>query len=81
MTRLVLVQRLFACSAVWLVTLTGHVGAQDHTEYEPADIAYGLTLYRSQCATCHGSKWVRGLGLEVGEALIFPIMWETERRW
>jgi putative heme-binding domain-containing protein len=64
MTRLVLGRRVLACGAIWLVGLAGGVGAQDHADYEAADIEYGLTLYLSQCATCHGEGGAEIAGVD-----------------
>ena len=65
MNGFVLVQWLFACAAIWQIGFAGPVLAQDHTEYEAADIEYGLTLYRSQCATCHGESGAEIAGVDL----------------
>ena len=65
MRRIVLVQRLFVGAAIWLVGLAGQGGAQDHTEYEAADIEYGLAVYRSQCVTCHGESGAEIAGVDL----------------
>ena len=65
MNGFVLVRWLFACAAVWQIVFAGPVLAQDHTEYEAADIEYGLTLYRSQCATCHGESGAEIAGVDL----------------
>lgn len=51
-----LVRPVLACAALAVIAMAARVNAQDHTEYDPADIQYGLTLYRSQCAVCHGES-------------------------
>ncbi len=42
--------------------------AQDHAEYEPADIEYGRSVYLEQCAACHGEDGdaVAGVDLRGG---------------
>ncbi len=65
MNGFVLVRWLFACAAIWQIVFAGPVLAQDHTEYEAADIEYGLTLYRSQCATCHGESGAEIAGVDL----------------
>ena len=40
--------------ALGLLGFAGQAGAQPPDRYERADIEYGLTVYRSQCAICHG---------------------------
>ena len=69
MRRLVFLQRVFACAAIGLIGLGGQVGAQDHTEYDPVDIEYGLGVYRAQCATCHGESGdeIAGVDLRSGQ--------------
>ena len=54
MSRPVFVQWQSVCAALLLIGWGGPAQAQDHTEYDPADIEYGLSVYRSQCVTCHG---------------------------
>ena len=54
MNRKLFVRRLSAGAAIWLVWSIGQGRAQDHADYEPADIEYGLSVYRAQCVTCHG---------------------------
>ena len=42
----------------WLLAVSSSARAQvggDHTDYLPADIAFGATLYAKQCAQCHGA--------------------------
>ena len=60
--------RLSAC-AVLLIGWGGAAQAQDHTEYDPADIEYGLSVYRSQCVTCHGDAGdgIAGVDLRSGQ--------------
>ena len=54
MNRKLFARRLTAGAAIWLVWAIGQGRAQDHADYEPADIEYGLSVYRAQCVTCHG---------------------------
>lgn len=65
MRRLVLAQRLLAGAACAVMGMIGQAGAQDHAEYEPADIEYGLSVYRSQCATCHGESGAEIAGVDL----------------
>jgi putative heme-binding domain-containing protein len=39
--------------------------AQDHTEYEPADIAYGQTVYARECAVCHAEDGAGIAGVDL----------------
>ena len=41
------------CVALGLVGLVGQARAQGRADDARADIEYGLTVYRAQCATCH----------------------------
>ena len=56
MNQLMVVRRLSVCVTVWLLAFNGPVSAQGHTDYEAADIEYGISVYRAQCATCHGES-------------------------
>ena len=56
---------LAAGAAVWLAAAGGTAGAQDHTEYEPADIAYGQTVYATECAVCHGEDGAGVAGVDL----------------
>ena len=69
MHRVVCVQRVSACVVMWLVGFGGAGGAQDHGEYEQADIEYGLSVYGAQCATCHGESGdaIAGVDLRSGQ--------------
>ena len=60
---------LSVCTALLLIVWTGQAHAQDHTEYDPADIEYGLSVYRSQCVTCHGDTGdgIAGTNLRSGQ--------------
>ena len=60
---------LSVCTALLLIGWTGQAHAQDHTEYDPADIEYGLSVYRSQCVTCHGDSGdgIAGVNLRSGQ--------------
>jgi cytochrome c oxidase cbb3-type subunit 3 len=49
-------QYLLVCVALGLLGLGGQVGAQSPEGYARADIEYGLTVYRRECATCHGDS-------------------------
>ena len=42
--------------ALGLLGLGGQLWAQVPERYERADIEYGLSVYRSQCVTCHGEN-------------------------
>ena len=68
MSRSILVG-LSVCAALLLIGWTGQAHAQDHTEYDPADIEYGLRVYRSQCVTCHGDTGdgIAGVNLRSGQ--------------
>ena len=68
MSRSILVG-LSVCAALLLIGWTGQAHAQDHTEYDPADIEYGLSVYRSQCVTCHGDTGdgIAGVNLRSGQ--------------
>ena len=61
-------RRLSVC-AVLLFWWSGPAQAQDHGEYDPADIEYGLSVYRSQCVTCHGDSGdgIAGVNLRSGQ--------------
>ena len=64
-----LARRLVVGTAVWLAGAFGSpAGAQDHTEYEPADIAYGQTVYARECAVCHAEDGagIAGVDLRTG---------------
>ena len=69
MNQPVFLQRVSACAVIWLVGFGGQVGAQDHGDYERADIEYGLSVYRAQCATCHGENGdsIAGVDLRSGQ--------------
>lgn len=59
-------------TAIGLIALGGRVSvtAQQHAgQYEPADIEYGLAVYRAQCVTCHGDNGdgVAGVDLRGGQ--------------
>ena len=60
--------RISAFAALGLLTFAAQGGAQ-HREYARADIEYGLTVYRSQCAVCHGEDGnaVAGVDLRSGQ--------------
>ena len=51
-----------------LMASIGQGHAQDHAEYEPADIEYGRGVYLEQCASCHGEDGdgVAGVDLRSG---------------
>ena len=68
MQRLISGRRLFVGAALCLIAGIGQGQAQDHTQYEPADIEYGLSVYLEQCAACHGEAGdgVAGVDLRSG---------------
>ena len=45
-----------ALVALGLIGSGEQLGAQGPGDYERADIEYGLTVYRGQCAVCHGEN-------------------------
>ena len=51
--------------ALCLILGIGQGYAQDHTEYEPADIEYGRTVYLEQCAVCHGEGGAAVAGVDL----------------
>jgi putative heme-binding domain-containing protein len=61
-------RRLSVCAAL-LLCWSGLALAQDHADYDPADIEYGLSVYRAQCVTCHGDSGdgVAGVNLRSGQ--------------
>ncbi len=61
-------RRWVAGAAIWLAASAGAGRAQDHVEHDPADIEYGLGVYRAQCASCHGETGdgVAGVDLRSG---------------
>ena len=61
--------RAIAGAALLLVAGVGQSFAQDHTQYEPADIEYGRSVYLEQCAACHGEDGaaVAGVDLRSGQ--------------
>ena len=69
MQRLIRGRWLVACAGFCLVAGIGQGHAQDHTEYEPADIEYGRSVYLEQCAACHGENGaaVAGVDLRSGQ--------------
>ena len=56
---------LVASAALCLVVGSGQGRAQDHTQYEPADIEYGRTVYLEQCAACHGEDGAGVAGVDL----------------
>ena len=62
-------RRVPAYVALGALGLAGQGGAQVRQDYAPADIEYGLTVYRGQCATCHGDTGdaVPGVDLRSGQ--------------
>lgn len=69
MNRLVLARRLSVCAALCLLAPAGQGRAQDHADYAPADIEYGIAVYRAQCAVCHGEGGdeIAGVDLRSGQ--------------
>jgi putative heme-binding domain-containing protein len=59
---------LIAGVAVWLVAAASPAPAQDHTEYDPADIVYGRSVYERECTACHAEDGagVAGVNLRSG---------------
>ncbi|MCY4662857.1 MAG: c-type cytochrome [Acidobacteria bacterium] len=57
-------RRLVAGAAVWLAAGLP-AGAQDHADYEPADIAYGQTVYARECAVCHAEDGAGIAGVDL----------------
>ncbi len=57
--------RVVVGAALWLMACSGPARAQDHTEYEPADIEYGRAVYREQCAACHGEDGAGVAGVDL----------------
>ena len=68
MQRLICGRRLVPGAVLFLLAGSGPGYAQDHTEYEPADIEYGRTVYLERCAACHGETGdgVAGAELRAG---------------
>ena len=66
MTRRKLARRLATGAAIWLAAaVAAPAGAQDHTDYEPADIAYGQTVYARECAVCHAEDGAGIAGVDL----------------
>ena len=65
MQRLIRGRWLVACAGFCLVAGIGPGHAQDHTEYEPADIEYGRSVYLEQCAACHGEDGAAVAGVDL----------------
>lgn len=58
---------LLGCAAALLVSVT--VAAQEHAgHYSTADIEYGLGLYRTRCANCHGEDGATMPGIDLRRA-------------
>ncbi len=62
-------RRVSVCVALGVLGLGGQLGAQGPERYERADIEYGLSVFRSQCAICHGENGdaVPGVDLRSGQ--------------
>ncbi len=62
-------RRVSAYVALAVLGLMGQLGAQGPARYERADIEYGLSVFRSQCAICHGENGdaVPGVALRSGQ--------------
>ena len=62
-------RRVSAYVALAVLGLMGQLGAQGPARYERADIEYGLSVFRSQCANCHGENGdaVPGVALRSGQ--------------
>ena len=65
MSRLVFTRRVLVSTLFAVLWISAPVVAQDHAEYEPADIEYGLSVYRAQCATCHGESGAEIAGVDL----------------
>lgn len=67
MRRLGLERRLVYISLL-LAGTVGEAAAQLRTDYAPADIEYGIGVYRSECEMCHGESGadVAGVALRSG---------------
>ena len=61
--------RLSVCAALLLIGWSGPAHAQDHGDYDSADIEYGLSVYRAQCVSCHGDSGdgIAGVDLRSGQ--------------
>ena len=68
MQRITCGRRMVVGAALCLIASVGQARAQDQTQYEPADIEYGLRVYGAQCAACHGETGdgVAGVDLRSG---------------
>lgn len=58
-------RRVILAAAFCLIAGIGQGYAQDHTEYEPADIEYGRRVYLEQCAACHGEDGAGVAGVDL----------------
>ena len=58
-------RRVILAAAFCLIAGIGQGHAQDHTEYEPADIEYGRRVYLEQCAACHGEDGAGVAGVDL----------------
>ena len=65
MQRLICGRWLVTGAALCLVLGSVPGRAQDHTQYEPADIEYGRTVYLEQCAACHGEDGAGVAGVDL----------------
>ena len=66
MTRRKLARRLATGAAIWMAAaVAAPAGAQDHTDYETADIAYGQTVYARECAVCHAEDGAGIAGVDL----------------
>ena len=65
MQRMICGRRVVLGAALCLIAAIGQAQAQDHTQYEPADIEYGLSVYLEQCAACHGEDGAGVAGVDL----------------
>ena len=65
MSRREIARCLVAGAAVAVAVGGSSARAQDHTAYEPADIAYGQTVYRTECAVCHAEDGAGVAGVDL----------------
>ena len=69
MSRTVSSARLIGYACVFLLGMVSSLAAQDHTNYEAADIEYGLSVYQERCLICHGDNGdaIAGVNFRTGQ--------------